>query len=696
MDMTIRTVARRLEFWRSPPGQPRWARPAVLVVAAAAALLYGWNIERSGFDVWPSVAAKSMSVSWKAFFYGAVDPGATITMDKLAGASVPQALSARLFGFHPWSLALPQVVEGVISVLAMFRLGRRWLGPAVGLLAATAFALTPLLASMFGHTMEDGLLTMCLVLAADALWTALSTGRLPGLLLAGVWVGVGFQAKMLQAWVVLPALALTYLLAAPVTLGRRVAHVAAAGAVTVAVSLSWIALFAVTPAADRPYVDGSTDNSAFAMVFGYNGLDRFGVDVPGSLHSAFTDVGPAAGAPTGLLGELSAAGSATVGANDVAKLLSVDDATQVGWLYPAALLALVVGLWWSRRAPRTDLIRAGFVLWGLWLTIYAVVFSEMAVPHTAYLASLAPPVSALAAGGLVTFRRELDTPGRAWALPAVVVAQTAWAGYLCSRFPGFLPWLGWTAGAAAILAAAVLTVAALPERLRPTRLRGPAGGRVATAGVSLAVLSVFAVPAAWSVSVLDPVYDGHTFDAAAGPVGAMMWLPPGVGGSLSPATRQRLGERLAGRDLPAGILTGSDTLTPEQQRLDQYLRAHHGGSRFVAATESWSLARPYITATGQPFLPVGGFTGAAPSPTLPGVQRLVATGDVHYFLLDAADAPGQHDTSTDVAGWVRSACVQVPPTAYGDPAAGASTTRLATLLTLVGLGRPALYRCGPP
>ena len=276
---------RRWEVWRSPAGQPGWARPALLGIAALAAALYAWNITQAGLAPFYSVAVKSMSESWKAFFYGALDPNATVTIDKLAGSFLPQALSARIFGFHAWSVALPQVVEGVIAVLAMYRVVRRWAGVVPGLLAAAIFALTPIAASMFGHSMEDGALTMCLVLAADAYQRAVSEGRFRSLLMAGVWVGLGFQAKMLQAWMVLPALAVGYLVAAPSPLRRRVAHLGAAFVVMLAVSVSWIALYTVTPAADRPYVDGSTNNSAIAMVFGYNGVERFGISFSGAVAS---------------------------------------------------------------------------------------------------------------------------------------------------------------------------------------------------------------------------------------------------------------------------------------------------------------------------------------------------------------------------------------------------------------------------
>src|ERR1700761_5471425 len=307
----------RWQVWRSPADQPRWARPVLLGIAALAALLFAWNITQAGLAPFYSVAVKSMSVSWKAFFYGALDPRATITIDKLAGSFAPQALSARIFGYHAWSLALPQVIEGVIATLAMYRVVRRWAGPVPGLLAAGIFALTPIAASMFGHSMEDGLLTMCLVLAADAYQRAVMEARLRSLIWSGVWVGIGFQAKMLQAWMVLPALIIGYLVAAPAPVRRRLGQLAVAGVVMLAVSLSWIALYTFTPAQDRPYVDGSTNNSAVSMVFGYNGLERFGISVPGSVTSGpgvgggGARTGPVARAAGGAPGGTAPGGSGT-------------------------------------------------------------------------------------------------------------------------------------------------------------------------------------------------------------------------------------------------------------------------------------------------------------------------------------------------------------------------------------------------
>jgi 4-amino-4-deoxy-L-arabinose transferase-like glycosyltransferase len=730
-----RGLPRRLMFWRSPEDQPGWARPVLLGIAALAALLYAWNISESGYAYFYSVAVKSMSVSWKAFFYGALDPRATITIDKLAGSFAPQALSARIFGFHQWALTLPQVIEGVISVLAMYRVVRRWFGVPAGLLAAGIFTFTPILASMYGHPMEDGLLTMCLVLAADCCWRAVSEARLASLVWAGVWIGVGFQAKMLQAWMVLPALAITYLFIAPAPLRRRFAHLAVAGVVMLAVSLSWILLFTVTPANDRPYVDGSTDNNAFVMVFGYNGLERFGINVPGSVVSMFGGSGSAPravatrstgspvpvtsggapepdsgqqpgggfpgarGAQAGGLGGGNGGGTSGFGSSQGwTKLLGTDYGSQIGWLYPLALLSLVLGFVWHRRRGRSDPARGGFLFWGLWLATYAAIFSKMTLPHTAYLASLAPPIAALAAVGIVMFWRAYRDGRAVWALPLAIALETAWTLHLSAGYSNFLPWLGPLVVIVAVVCVLVLIVARFSALVRRRVLLGSMG---------VGVAAMLVTPGAWAASVLDPTYGGSAFNASAGPGGAMggpvAASGPTIAGLNLPASiEEEFARRAGGSAGPGGgALLGSATLTAAEVRLDTYLTGHRDGAEFLAATESWTTAAPYITATGQAFLPMGGFSGSVPEPTMARVEQLVDAGELRYFLLDATGAgvgtggsgsgsssgsssggqpggfagpgAGSSATGSSIASWVRSSCTVVPASAYGGTSVSATT-----------------------
>jgi len=735
-----RSKRRRWEIWRSPEGQPAWARPVLIGIAAVAAFLYAWNITQAGLAPFYSVAVKSMSESWKAFFYGAFDPKATITIDKLAGSFLPQALSARIFGFHPWSLALPQVIEGVISVLVMYRVVRRWAGVMPGLLAAALFTLTPIAASMFGHSMEDGALTLCLVLAADAYQRAVMEARLRSLIWSGVWVGLGFQAKMMQAWMILPALAIGYLIAAPAPLRRRIGQLSVAGVVMLAVSLSWIALYTFTPASDRPYVDGSTDNSAAAMVFGYNGLERFGISIPGAVTSgpgvsagrggagggqpsgtgpvlapggtgsgtgsSATGSSPPGGTGTGSTG--TGGGAAATGAPAAfqrtagssfgqgwTKLLGSDYGPEIGWLYPLAILALIFGLLWTWRARRTDQVRAGFVMWGIWLLTVGLIFSKMStIPHTAYMSSLAPPLAALSAAGLVMFWRYYRAgDARGWMLPVAVAAELAWAVFLWRDYGGFLPWVRTAAIVAGVIAIVVMVMTKLTRRAR---------GRLATAGLTVGVVAALAAPSAWAASVLDTKYGGSSFNASAGPAGAMgggatvggaVGGPAsgqasgqardefierfrGDGGYRSSAGRygRRTGDRGFGGGGAGGILGSTTALSASERELYDYVSAHRDGASYLMAVSSWSEASPYILSTGQEVMPMGGFSGSVPEPTLARVKELVSSGQLRFFLLSGSGGAagggfgGGGTTAQTIASWVQNACRTVPARDYGSSA----------------------------
>jgi 4-amino-4-deoxy-L-arabinose transferase-like glycosyltransferase len=640
-----------------PGDQPRWARPSLLVIAIVAAVLYSWNIDHAGLSGFYSVAVKSMSESWKALIFGAFDPKATITLDKLAGSFVPQAISARIFGFHPWSLALPQVIEGVISVLVMYRVVRRWAGPAAGLIAAGLFAVTPVAASMFGHSMEDGALTMCLVLAADRYTYAVTRGRLQSLVWCGFWIGLGFQAKMLQAWMALPALGIGYLYAAPIDLRRRVRHLLIAGAATLAVSVSWIALYTLVPASARPYIDGSTNNSAISMVFGYNGLERFGMHFPGSVASMFGRHGGHGGfgaAQAGARGALAAhfGHHGFGGGGGWTKLFGTRFGPEIGWLYPLALLALVGGLAWNRNASRTDPVKAGYVMWGTWLVTFGLVFSKMSViPHTAYVASLAPALAALSGAGIVFFWQEYrNGTSRGWLLPIAVAAEVAWSAYLWWPYRTFLPVV-----AAIGLAVGVIAVIALVA----TRSGGARrAGTQAVATVMLAgVAAMLVAPAAWSASVLDLKYSGTEMNADAGPADMTMPKLPQLPGS----------NKLMAAGMHA--FAGTGTLTPAQQDIYRYVSAHRDGAAYLMAVTSWSQAAPYIEATGQEVLPMGGFSGTVPSPTLSRVRQLVRTGQLRFFVLASQPSFGfmrQGKAAIQVSAWVRRSCSATPaePTLY--------------------------------
>ena len=419
---------RLLTPWRSPADQPAWARPALLAVAAIAAVGYSWGMAGASVEPFYGAAARSMSESWHDFIFGAFDPAGTVTVDKLPGALWLQALSLRLFGFHIWALVLPQVAEGVLTILVLYRAVRRLAGPAAGLTAASVLAVMPVTVLLSRGNVSDSLLILLLVLAADAASAALLTGSLRQLLLAGAWVGLAFQAKMAQAWLVLPALAAAYLLAAPAArLRTRCAHVALAGLVAVVVSLAWMTAVSLVPSQDRPYVDGSPNDSVYTQVFDYNGVGRL------TGNWATTAGGP----PSPLIvaavesGQLLNAG--TFGIKPTwHRLLSGPFATDCGWLLPAALIGALGVLLSRRRQGRHDPLRAAVVLWGGWWLVLAVFFSTGTYLNSYYVAALVPAIAALCGAGLAACGPGPWTARVRLIVAAAVLGCAGYGAYLMS------------------------------------------------------------------------------------------------------------------------------------------------------------------------------------------------------------------------------------------------------------------------
>jgi 4-amino-4-deoxy-L-arabinose transferase-like glycosyltransferase len=678
----LRRIPVRRWPWRSPEDQPRWARPALLLLAVAAACVYAWGLNGDQLHGFYAPAVKSMTESWKAFFYGGYDPQASITLDKIPGAFMVQALSARIFGWHVWAVILPQVIEAVGTVLVLYRVVRRWRGAAAGLIAAAAYATMPVVAALARAQIVDTLLAFLLVLAADAWVRAVRTGRLRTLILSGVWVGLAFQAKMAQAWGVLPALAIGYFLAAPPSWPRRLGQLALAGVVAVAVSVSWIVPVMLVPAADRPYIDGSTDNSAWSMVFSYNLFSRYGeagMNGPG-------------------------------GATGWRFMLDLSVAPQVGWLYPLAVIGLIAGIALRGRARRTDLVRAGFVMWGVWLLVHAVALSTGRVAHTFYVVATAPAVAALAAGGVASMWAAYRRGGWLRALLPVSIALTIlWTWCVSRNFAGFMPWAVPVAVVAAVAGLALLL--AVPELRKRARARGSMAttrrttGRLALIGGVLTIASVLVTPAAWAASTVDSQYRGSNIAPAAGPQsrgGGNVHGGPGgntngpggqggdftfPGGGNSPGGNTNGGNQTGGNQqnggpsqaggnglpggggrMPAGGggMGGSNGQASQSAtNMVNYLRAHQPGTRYLVAVQGSQIAGEYIF-TGASILPMGGFSGSVPFPTGTRLQQLVSSGQLRYVILGGGGGGGgggigglgggNQSTADSASSWVTAHC----------------------------------------
>jgi 4-amino-4-deoxy-L-arabinose transferase-like glycosyltransferase len=556
-------------------------------------------------------AARSMSQSWHDFIFGAFDPAGTVTVDKLPGALWVQALSLRIFGFHIWALVLPQVVEGVLTVLVLYRAVRRLAGPAAGLTAAAVLAVTPVTVLLGRGNVSDSLLILLLVLAADATSAALSTGSLPQLLLAGVWVGLAFQAKMIQAWLALPALAAAYLLAAPAArLRTRCAHVALAGLVTAVVSLSWMTAVSLVPSHDRPYVDGSRDDSVYMQAFDYNGLGR--------LTGNWARI---AGPPSPLVvaavesGQLLNAETMPIKAS-WHRLLAGPFAADSGWLLPAAVVSAAAVLISRRRRDRYDPLRAAVVLWGGWWLVLVIFFSAGTYLNAYYVGALVPPVAALCGTGIVA------CGPRPWpARVRLIVAATVLG---CAGYGAYL--ISGTASGPVVLIVVALVVAVAAAAL--LLVRGT--GRSTWVAVMVAGAAVLLLPAAASVScVADEL----------GPFDSPFESPGTV-------------------HLSHALAAAGPALTAAVQRLE--LRRPPGDALF--GTDTSGLAQNYILYSGLEVLPIGGYLGNVAAPALATLRADINRGYVGLFVLPVS--PAGPDPRVR---WIESHCAMVPPPANRRP-----------------------------
>jgi 4-amino-4-deoxy-L-arabinose transferase-like glycosyltransferase len=372
-----------------------WVRPAQIAVTLVAAVVYLVNLTVSGYaNTYYSAAALAASQSWSAWFFGSFDAANFITVDKPPLATMFMGLSVRLLGLSSWSILLPEALAGIATVALLFVVVRRTFGSSAAVIASLVAVLTPAAVLMFRYNNPDALLTLLLVGAAVAFIRALETGRLRWVILAAVLVGLAFNTKYLQAYLVLPAFGLTYLVAAAGGIRQRIGGLLVAGVTVLVSSLWWVAVVELLPAGSRPYIGGSTSNSAVELLLGYDGLQR----IFGFLGDGFRSagpIGPAAGAGGGGAGGFS-------GAAGLLRLFNEQFGGQVAWLIPFALIGLMSGLWLRRRVPRTDMKRAGYLMWGTWLLTHIAVFSFMSgIIHTYYAVAMAPAIGALVGGGLV-------------------------------------------------------------------------------------------------------------------------------------------------------------------------------------------------------------------------------------------------------------------------------------------------------
>ncbi|MFH8400780.1 ArnT family glycosyltransferase [Streptomyces anulatus] len=672
-----------------PDPGPRWARPALYGLLLAVGLAYLYNLSASGYaNSFYSAAVQAGSQSWKALFFGSLDSANAITVDKPPAALWPMALSVRLFGLNSWAILAPQVLMALATAAVLNTAVRRRFGPVAGLIAVGVFALTPVAALMFRFNNPDALLALLMTVTVWCVLRALERGRTTWLLWAGAAVGFAFLTKTLQAFLILPPLAVLYAVCAPVPVRKRIGQLALSALTMVVVGGWWVAIVELMPASSRPYVGGSQNNSFLELTFGYNGLGRINGEETGSVGG----------------GGRGGGGGGGWGDTGIGRMFNSEIGGQIAWLLPAALILLAAGLWLTRKAARTDSARAAFVAWGGALIMTAAVFSFMAgIFHQYYTVALAPYVAALVAMGVTVLWEERGAWWPRAVLAGTVVVTVVWAYVLLGRTPDYLPWLRWAVLAAGLVGALGLLMVV-----------GRFGGRgVAAAVVGLSCAASLAGPAAYTVSTLNSGHQGSIVTAGpsagfgtggpgggggrggpGGPGGGDggqrggMRQPPGQGQGTPPGQGQgnQQGNQQGnapggmptapGGTAPGGTGTGTGAGAGMNPGFGEGMRGGGGGGMggllngasvdaeakallekgaddytWGAAAVGAQNAASYQLATGKPVMAIGGFNGSDPSPTLAQFKKYVTEGKIHYFV-SGGGMGGDSGTSSEISSWV--------------------------------------------
>ncbi|PPJ13919.1 glycosyl transferase [Nocardia nova] len=634
-----------------PSDQPRWARPGLLALLVATALLYLWGLSASGWaNDFYAAAVQAGTQSWKALLFGSLDSGNAITVDKPPAALWVMGLSGRLLGFGSFSLLLPQALMGVASVGLLYGAVRRWSGPAAGLIAGAALASTPVAALMFRFDNPDALLVLLLVASAYCTVRATEKGSGRWLAAAGVAVGFGFLTKMMQAFLVLPALGLVFLVAAPIALRARILKLLGA-VVALVISGGWfVALVSLWPADSRPYIGGSTDNSLLELALGYNGLGR----VMGGEGNGGGGGGPGGGGNTGF-----------GGSTGITRLFGDSMGAEVSWLLPAALIGLVAGLWFTRRTPRTGRIRASLLLWGGWLLVTGVVFSFMqGTIHPYYTVALAPAIAALVGIAVVELWRGREFRSARAALGLMLAATGLWNFVLLDRTPDWYPALRWIVLVGSLVVAAIL-IAGAHALGKMTVVVAAAGLLFGFAGTTAYALETAATPHGGSIPTSGPS-SSHGMGGFGGmPAGGTSAGAPGgtvPGGTGSGTTDSTSGG--PGNAQPPGSADstgarngGPDGGNSDNTALQELLKS--ANNRWAAATVGSQSAGSLELSTGTSIMAIGGFTGSDNSPTLAQFQQYVKNGDIHYFFAGGGPGGGRgpgggSGSASEITSWVES------------------------------------------
>ena len=646
---------------RSPAAPARaqriaWRRalsPEHLGLVAILALSLVLNTVKLSQNAWAntfySAGVKSMLGSLHNFLYASFDQGGLVTIDKPPLGVWVQVASAKVFGFTPLSVLLPEAVIGTLTVLALYLILARRLGVPAALAAALTLAVFPVFVAVSRANGVDPLLVLLLVLACGAALRSIDGGRVAWLLVAGVLIGLAFNTKTLAAYLAVPSIALGYLVCAPGGWRRRLLALVAAGLVMGLVSFSWIALVELTPASQRPFVGSSTNNTEIGLTFEYNGFGRVEGEVGGPGNVSIRPGGTVPAAPHRVTAHtatgtrvrkplakprLAATGSKLLpngryvspiafgGKVGPLRLFESKLNGQGAWLLPFAIFGLLalalqtLGRGCDRRDPRL----AALLVLGGWFAVELVVLSySKGIVHPYYISALAPGAAAMVGAGgwaFVDYARGRDPR---LLLLVLGVAGTVAAQIVILEQQDYLQWF------------------------IPFLIVGTALGLIA---VAVRRLALPAVTFLLAVLLVAPTAYATT-----------TWLAPVEGTFPAAGPHEATGFGLYGVEEKA---------MRENRKLVAYVDSHRPASRWSVLADASPTAAPLIL-LGSPAGALGGYGGSDPVLDGRSLAHLVARGEARYVVLGGAYADRGGNAATAA---VLHDCPQVSHEAWHGPVPG--------------------------
>ncbi|OIK07941.1 hypothetical protein BIV60_26885 [Bacillus sp. MUM 116] len=601
-------------------------------------------------NLYYSAAVKSMLVSWHNFFFNSFDPKGFITIDKPPVGFWLQTLSAYLLGFKGWSLFLPQALAGVLSVALLYHLVARVFGAGAGLLSALFLAITPIVVATDRTNEVDSMLMFVTLIAAWAISKTTEERPLKWLLFAFFLVGVGFNIKMMEAYLVLPAFYLFYMLSVKLTWRQKIVHLLCATVVLAVVSFSWSVIVDSIPSNQRPYVGSTQNNSMVELAIGYNGVNRLIGQQHGAYGHLWARQGLHADSKVGGFdrndgfNNHSSIGEQTIdhnsqivqnmpsngnhflksrqtGSSGLLRLFTTPQLVgQLSWLLPVVLISVVSFFWGSRFRAPFDRKRQMVIFWFVWVLTMFIFFSHIAgMLNSYYMVMLAPGIAALAGIGLKDMWERWQTKNKrgSWFLPLALIGNVGFEISVVMMYPELRIPLSLVIEVLAFLSLVCLLI------LKDIGKRG-----LAIIAVFAGVLALVTAPAVWAVS------------------------PIQYGGSVT--------KPFAGPELKTQSAWKEKMSNPN---LENYLKANYRKGTFLAATLDATSAAPLLLDTNLPVMAMGGFKGSDPALTVEKLQKMASVGQIRYFLLQE-ETRGNEQSS--IINWIRTNCRVVPAYKWRD------------------------------